>query len=164
MPRDALAVPGQLGEEVRVAADDRLAEQVLHVVEQLGGVDEVPDFRAGLVPVGNLVRIPARVLRLGQELVEVVPDLGHFLGRPQPDGGDEAVAVVVRDLLRRQLVRALDAEREEAQVALQLRVCVHDVRGPGFERRGGRLLPELLLLRRLRHRAPSSGPPVMDSL
>ena len=79
MPRDALAVPWQLGEEVGVAADDRLAEQVLHVVKQLGGVHEVPDLRAGLVPVGDLVAVPARVLRLGQELVEVVSDLGNFV-------------------------------------------------------------------------------------
>ena len=95
VPGDPLGVAGELGEQVAVAQDHRVAQQVRDDVDDAGLGHDVPDAPTTLVPVDHLVAVPPRRQRLGQQVVDVGPDLGD-LGRREDVDGEQMTTSLYR--------------------------------------------------------------------
>ena len=63
VPGDPLGVAEVLGEQVAVAQDHRVAQQVRDDVDDAAVGHDVPDAPATLVPVDHLVAVPSRRMR-----------------------------------------------------------------------------------------------------
>ena len=120
MPGDPLGVAGQLGEQVAVAQDHRVAQQVRDDVDDAGLGHDVPDAPAALVPVDHLVAVPPRRQRLGQQIVDVGPNLGNLGRREDVDGEQMTHLVVPANLGGGEGPRFLDTQRDEPQITIQI--------------------------------------------
>ena len=124
MPAHTLAVAGKLAEEVAVAADHRLPEKVRDHVDDARLGHQIPHAAAVLVPVGELVAVPAGGKRLVNEVVEVLANGGDLATAEDVQRREVAVGVVVADLLDAEVLGVFHAQWDEAQIALELRVGV----------------------------------------
>ena len=101
--------------------DHGVAQQVRDDVDDAGLGDDVPDAAAVLVPVDDLVVVPARGQGLGQQLVDVAPDLSDLGRREDVDGEQVTHLVVPANLPSRKHPRLLNPQRDEPKITIQIR-------------------------------------------
>ena len=86
--------------------------------------------------IDHLVAVPPRRQRLGQQVVDVGPDLGDLGWREDVDGEQMTHLVVPANLGGREHLRLLDTRRDEPQITIQIREGVgvmSHVRNPTAE-------------------------------